>query len=313
MKEDLKIVFLDAATVSLEPEIEELAALGKLTLYKSTAPEEVIERATGCDVIITNKVKITKEVIDALPSLKMICEAATGTDNIDVEYATSRGIPVHNVKGYSTDSVVQLTFTMLLAVSTHIDYFDNAVKSGSYSRSGCFTDISKTYMELAGKKYGIIGLGNIGRKVAEVAKAFGMDVVYYPTSGKPHTDKYPAVYLDELMKNCDFISVHAPMNERTRNLITYEKLSLMKPTAYIFNLGRGGIINEEDLVKALNEGKLAGAGVDVFTKEPLPEDSPYLKVEDKSKILLTPHIGWASKEARQRLIEGIAQNIKSIL
>ena len=312
MKE-LKIVFLDAGTVTLEDNIEELSSIGTLKLYKSTPQDLVIERAAGCDVLITNKVKITKEVIDALPSLKMICEAATGTDNIDVEYATGKGIPVHNVKGYSTDSVVQLTFTMLLAISTHIQYFDNAVKSGSYGKSGCFTDITRSYMELAGKRYGIIGLGNIGSKVAEVATAFGMEVLYYPTSGKPHTDKYPAVYLDELMKNCDFISVHAPMNNRTRNLITYEKLSLMKPSAYIFNLGRGGIINEADLVRALNEGKLAGAGIDVFTSEPLPADSPYHNLIDKEKIILTPHIGWVSKEARQRLIEGIAKNIKNIL
>ncbi len=313
MIKDLKIVFLDAGTMGKDVSLDPIAEFGKLTTYEYTAPEEIITRAAGCDVLIVNKIKIGRKEIDAMPGLRIICEAATGTDNIDVEYATSKGIPVKNVKGYSSESVVQLTFTILLAVAGQIGYFDSAVKSGNYSKSNCFTDVSRAFLELSGKRYGIIGLGNIGGRVAEVAKAFGMDVVYYPTSGKPHSEKYPAVYLDEMMRTCDIISVHAPMNDNTRNLITYEKLALMKPTAFILNLGRGGIINEADLVRALNDNKLAGAGIDVFTKEPLPLDSPYMNVNDKSKIILTPHIGWCSREARMRLVEGIAANISSLV
>lgn len=313
MKKDLDIVFLDAGTIGRDILLDPLASIGKLTTYDYTLPEDVISRSKGCDILIVNKVKIGKKEIDSIPNLRLICEAATGTDNIDVEYAASKGIPVKNVKGYSTESVVQLTFTILLAVAGQIEYFDNAVKSGSYSKSNCFTDVSRAFLELSGKRYGIIGLGNIGSRVADIAKAFGMEVVYYPTSGKPHSEKYPAVYLDEMMRTCDVISIHAPMNDKTRNLITYDKLSLMKPTAYILNLGRGGIINEEDLVRALNENKLAGAGIDVFTKEPLPADSPYMKLKDKSKIILTPHIGWCSREARMRLVDGIADNIKLVV
>jgi lactate dehydrogenase-like 2-hydroxyacid dehydrogenase len=313
MTKELKIVFLDAGTIGKDVSLDPISSLGKLTTYQTTAPEEIVSRAAGCDVLIVNKIKIGRKEIDAMPGLRLICEAATGTDNIEVEYATLKGIPVKNVRAYSTESVVQLTFTILLAAAGQIDYFDNAVKSGSYSKSNCFTDVSRAFLELNGKRYGIIGLGNIGGRVAEIAKAFGMEVVYYPTSGKPHSEKYPAVYLDEMMRTCDVISIHAPMNDKTRNLITYDKLALMKPTAYLLNLGRGGIINEEDLVRALNDNKLAGAGIDVFTKEPLPAESPYLKLNDMSKIVLTPHIGWCSREARMRLVEGIASNIRGLI
>ena len=200
---------------------------------------------------------------------------------------------------------------MVLSMVGQMQYFDSAVKSGNYSKGPSFTDVSKVFWELKGKRYGVVGLGNIGGKVAKIAQAFGMEVVYYSTSGNPHSEEFKAVSLEELMSECDVISVHCPLNERTNNLITYDKLKLMKPTAYIFNLGRGGIINETDLVTALNDGLLAGAGVDVFAKEPLPLDSPYFNVTDPSKILLTPHIGWASQEARTCLVEKIAENIRN--
>jgi glycerate dehydrogenase len=200
---------------------------------------------------------------------------------------------------------------MVLSLVGQLPYFDSAVKNGNYSKGPSFTDVSKCFWELKGKKYGVVGLGNIGSKVAHIAKAFGMEVVYYSTSGNPHSDEFEAVPLEKLMSECDVISVHCPLNERTNNLIGYEQLKLMKPSAYIINLGRGGIINEAELVQALNDNLMAGAGVDVFSKEPLPLDSPYFKVADPSKILLTPHIGWASQEARKCLVEKIAENIKN--
>ena len=307
----MKIVFLDADTIGSDISLSPIANLGEFTTYPFTKPDEVFDRIKDADVIITNKVIIGKEQVDADPKLKLICVAATGTNNVDIPYANSKGIPVKNAIGYSTESVVQITFAMVLTMVCKMSYFDNAVKSGNYSKGPSFTDVSKCFFELKGKKYGVIGLGNIGSKVARIAQAFGMEVVYYSTSGTAHSNEFKNVSLEELMQTCDVISVHAPLNERTNNLITYNYLKLMKPTAYIFNLGRGGIINEADIVQALNENLLAGAGIDVFCKEPLPLDSPYLKVNDPDKILLTPHIGWASKEARACLIDKIAENIKN--
>ena len=304
-----KIVFLDSDTIGGDISLEPISQQGELVTYPFTKPEEVFERIKDCDVIITNKVIIGKEQIDAAPNLKLICVAATGTNNVDIPYANSKGIPVKNAIGYSTESVVQVTFTILLSLLGQLPYFDKAVKSGNYSKGCSFTDVTRVFWELKGKKYGIIGLGNIGSKVAAIAKAFGMEVVYYATSGVAHSTEYEAVSLEKLMSECDVISVHCPLNERTNNLITYKELAMMKKSAYIINLGRGGIINEADLVQALNENLLAGAGVDVFTKEPLPADSPYFGIKDMDKVILTPHIGWASQEARKCLVDKIAENI----
>lgn len=306
-----KIVFLDADTIGADIAMEPITSLGEYTSYPFTEPQEVFERIKECDVLIVNKVIIGKEQIDAAPNLKLICVAATGTNNIDIPYANSKGVIVKNAIGYSTDSVVQITFSLVMSLVNQIGYFDNAVKSGNYSNGRSFTDVSKVFWQLKGKKYGVVGLGNIGSKVAKIAQAFDMDVVYYPTSGVAHSDEFKAVSLDELMQECDIISIHAPLNERTNNLIKYEHLKQMKKSAYIINLGRGGIINEADLVQALNEELIAGAGVDVFTKEPLPKESPYFGIKDMSKIILTPHIGWASQEARQCLVEKIAENIRN--
>ena len=306
-----KIVFLDADTIGADIDMSPISSLGEYVSYTFTTPEEVFERIKDCDVLIVNKVIIGKEQIDAAPNLKLVCVAATGTNNIDIPYANSKGVAVKNAIGYSTDSVVQITFSLVMALVNQIAYFDNAVKSGNYSNGRSFTDVSKVFWQLKGKKYGVVGLGNIGSRVAKIAQAFGMDVVYYPTSGVAHSDEFKAVSLDELMQECDIVSIHAPLNERTNDLIKYEHLKQMKKSAYIINLGRGGIINEADLVQALNENLLAGAGVDVFTKEPLPKESPYFNIKDKSKVILTPHIGWASQEARTCLVEKIAENIRN--
>ena len=264
-------------------------------------------------MLIINKVQIRRQQIDWGKNLKLICIAATGTNNVDLVYAASKGIPVKNVAGYSTESVAQVTMAMLLGLSCHTAYYDNKVKSGEYTRGNLVSDVTRKWGELSGQRLGIIGLGTIGSRVASLAEGFGMEVVYYATSGKPHSDKYQNLSLEELLKTSDFISVHAPLNERTLNLVTYDKLKLCKPTAKVINIGRGGIINEEDLVKALNDNLIEGIGIDVFSKEPIPEDSPYLKIEDKTKAILLPHIGWTSKEARVLLVAKIAENIKTVL
>ncbi len=305
----MKLVFLDAATmgnVSFEP----FEQLGEFTKYDNSTHEEAIERVKDVDVILHNKVNINKEVIDAAKNLKLICIAATGVNNIDVEYAQSKGIYVRNVAGYSTDSVVQVTFMHILSLVGGSQFFDQSVKNGSYSRSGMFTDPNWNWNELTGKTIGIIGLGNIGKRVAKIAEAFDMEVCYYSTSGTSHCKDYPCLPLEELLALSDIVSIHAPLNDNTRHLITKDHLALMKPTAYLINVGRGAIVVEEDLAEAVDNGVIAGAGIDVFAQEPIPLEHPYLHMKHPERILLSPHIAWASVEARNRLIGLMAENIK---
>ena len=308
----MKIVFLDADTmgdVSFAP----IERYGELVCYGRSTPEEALERVSDCNVLIVNKVRVTPELIDAAPSLELICEAATGVNNIDLEYAASKGIPVRNAVGYSTDSVVQATFMHLLSLAGEAQYFDEVVKSGRYSSGGIFTDVTKSWVELAGKTIGIVGMGNIGQKVARVAEAFGMKVCYYSTSGTSHCKDYPSVTLERLLSESDVVSVHAPLNERTSGLIGKEQLALMKPAAYILNLGRGGIVDESALAEAVDEGLIAGAALDVFASEPLPADNPLLNVVHPERLRLAPHVAWASVEARERLVGMIAGNIRDFL
>ena len=307
----LKIVFLDAQTLGNDISLAPVASLGEYVSYPSTRPEEVLDRIAGFDVVITNKVWMGKEQMDASPALKLICVAATGTNNVDTAYAASRGIPVLNAVDYSTESVTQVTWMHILGLVGKARYFDDYVKGGAYSASGCFTNAAVPFFELRGKTFGTVGLGHIGSRVAAVAEAFGMKVLYFPTSGKPHSDRYEAdTDLDSFLSRCDVVSVHCPLNERTNGLIGYDALARMKRDAVIVNMGRGGIVVEADLARALDEGLLAGAATDVFTKEPIPADHPYLQMQHPERLLLTPHIGWASREARICLVEKIAENIR---
>ena len=306
----LKIVFLDAQTLGSDISLAPVASLGEYVSYPFTKPEDVFDRIAGFDVVITNKVWMGKEQMDSSPALKLICVAATGTNNVDTAYAAAKGIPVRNAVDYSTESVTQVTWMHILNLVGKARYFDTYVKDGSYSASGCFTNAAVPFCELRGKTFGTVGLGNIGSRVAGVAEAFGMKVLYFPTSGKPHSDRYEAdTDLRSFLSRCDVVSVHCPLNARTDGLIGYAELAAMKPSAVIVNMGRGGIVVEADLVRALDEGLIAGAAADVFTKEPLPEAHPYRKVRHPERLLLTPHIGWASREARECLVAKIAENI----
>ncbi len=305
----MKLVFLDAATVG-DVSFEPFERLGEFVKYENSTQEEARERVKDVDVILMNKVWVGKELIDSAPNLKLICIAATGVNNIDVEYAASKGIPVRNVVGYSTDSVAQTTFMHMLSLVGGGPYFDESVKGGSYSRSGMFTDPNWNWWELAGKTIGIIGMGNIGKKVSAIAEAFGMKVCYYSTSGTGHCTDYPCLSLEELLKVSDVVSIHAPLNDRTRHLIGREQLALMKPTAYLVNVGRGAIVVEEELAEAVDNGVIAGAGIDVFAEEPLPLGHPYLNMKHPERMRLSPHIAWARIEARTRVIEMMAENIK---
>jgi len=305
----MKIAFLDAATmgdVSFEP----FERLGDFTRYETSTPEEARERVKDLDVLLINKVLVDRELIDSAPNLKLICIAATGVNNIDVGYAESKGIPVRNAVGYSTDSVVQATFMHILSLIGGAPYFDASVKSGSYSRSGMFTDPNWNWWELSGKTIGIIGMGNIGSKVAKIADAFGMNVCYFSTSGTGHCKEYPSLPLDELLRVSDIVSIHAPLNDRTKDLIGAQQLAQMKKSAYLVNAGRGAIVVEKDLAEAVDEGVISGAGIDVFVQEPIPEDHPYLKMKHPERMRLAPHVAWASVEARKRLVDIMAENIR---
>lgn len=307
------IVFLDQKTIGKVDNLKLLSKLGKLDSYESTAPEQVVERCKGKEIVIVNKVEMTEEVMTQLPDLKLICVAATGINNVDLNYTGNNGIEVKNVAGYSTDSVAQLTFTMLLYLVTKPYYYDTYVKSGAYSRSDSFTHHNEPFWELKGKRMGIIGLGTIGRQVARIAESFGMEVIFYSTTGRNNHISYKRFELEDLLKSSDVISIHAPLNNQTRDLITYDRMKLMRPCAILLNLGRGGIVNERDLAKALNENVIAAAGIDVMEQEPINADNPLLKLFDKEKILITPHMAWASKESRELLVEKIARNIEVYL
>ncbi len=307
----MKIVFLDAKTVG-DVNLSKIEELGELEVFETTKPSQTKQRVKDADIIITNKVVIDKSIMQNSPNLKLICVAATGMNNIDLESAKELKIEVKNVSNYSTDSVLQHTFSMLFYLIGSSSYYDNYVKSKSWSKSEIFTHLDRPFFEISGKEWGIIGLGSIGEAVARVATAFGANVSYYSTNKTPHSKKYSHKSLDELLRTSDIISIHSPLNKNTQNLISEDELNLLKSGAVLLNLGRGGIIDEVALAKKIDSSDIL-VGLDVTSSEPLPEDSPLLSIKNKNRLFITPHIAWASVEARERLIDGIAKNIESFL
>jgi glycerate dehydrogenase len=271
------------------------------------------EYIKDADVIIFNKAVMNEEMLKDAKNVKLLCVTATGYDNIDLDYARSRGIGVANVKAYSTPAVAQHTFALALYVLEKISYYDEYVKSGKYSAQSGFCNFDERYGELEGKTWGIIGMGNIGRKVAKIASAFGCNVIYYSTTGKNRVNGYEQVSFDDLLSRSDVLSIHCPLNDSTRGLIDITALKKMKSSAILVNVARGPIIIDEDLTKALEEGIIAGAGLDVLTKEPMPADNPLLRIQDSKKLIITPHMAWASVEARQRCADEVYLNIKAFL
>lgn len=307
----MNITFLDHKTVGELPNLSRLEDFGTVSWHATTAPEQVVERLQNQQIAITNKVAIDRHALDHSPDVRLICVAATGTDNVATEYAQEKGIAVMNVKGYSTASVAQLTWTLILTLRQRPAHFDRFVHSGEYAQHDIFTYFDPPFREIAGQRLGIIGLGTIGQQVATIGRAFGAEVVYYSSSGQHDHPDYARLSLPELLSTSDIVSVHAPLTERTENLITYEELRQLPKHALLINTGRGGIVHEGDLVRAIDEGLIGGAGIDVFTQEPLPEDHPYLRVKTPDRLLLTPHLAWASVEARTRLMEGVYENIRT--
>ena len=309
----MHIVLLDAKTLGDIPNLNALEKWGSVTYYQTTRPDQTLERIRNADIVVTNKVVLDQSIIEQATRLQLICVAATGTNNIDKTAAEKRGIPVKNAVDYSTPSVAQCTFAVLFQLMMNIPYFDRYVKDGSYADSGLFTHFGPGFHELTGQRFGIIGLGTIGRRVAQIADAFGAEVVYYSASGQNTQQPYTRLELDEFLRTCDIVSIHAPLNEHTARLIQYERLKQMKKTALLLNMGRGGIVDEADLARALDERIIAGAGIDVFEQEPIRADNPLLHITRKEALVLTPHLAWASIETRVRLMEKIGQNIDAFL
>jgi glycerate dehydrogenase len=307
----MKIVLLDALTFGAT-DLSGFDRLGEVTIHQTSSKEETESRIEDATVVVTNKVLITRAFMQNAKKLKLICIAATGMNNVDLVAAKELGIAVKNVAGYSTDSVIQHTFSMLFYLLGHSRYYDESVKDGSYSRSKIFTDVSQPFFEVKGKRWGIVGLGAIGRGVANIASAFGAEVVYFSTSGIQREEPYKRVALQELLESCDIITIHAPLNEKTDNLLDYQELLQCKEGATLLNLGRGGIINEEAVAKIIDE-RVLFFGLDVLTQEPMRENHPLLEVKNSDKLYITPHIAWTSVEAREKLITSVIENIKCAL
>lgn len=309
----MKLVFLDKKTIGDDMDFTQFHELGEVVEYDFTSPEEVPARVADADVVIVNKVPVNAQTIYTAQNLKLVCVTATGTNNLDKGYLAERGIAWRNAAGYSTESVAQHTFAMLFYLMEHLRYYDDYVKEGHYVDDVMFTHFAKTFCQLTGKTWGIIGLGAIGRRVAEIARLFGAEILYYSASGAPEQKGYLQVDFDTLLRKSDIVSVHAPLNTYTEGLMNAYAFSVMQPHAIFLNLGRGPIVVEKALVDALNAGKIAAAGLDVLCREPMAPDSPLLEVQDKSRLLITPHIAWASVEARTNLMNIVAGQIKEFI
>lgn len=306
----MKIVFLDVKTIGEDIDLSGYEALGEVVKYDFSTSEQARERTRDADVIILNKVEINEKSIGDADKLKLVCVTATGTNNLDKEYLAERGIAWRNVAGYSTETVAQHTFALLFYLFEKLSYYDDYVKSEKYIGDVSFTHFDHVFHELTGKTWGIIGLGNIGRRVADIAKMFGCHVIYYSTSGNNSQPGYERVEFDELLEKSDIVSVHAPLTEETQGLMDAKAFSKMKESAIFLNLGRGPIVVEKDLADALDNGDIAAAGLDVLSVEPMREDNPLRRIKDSEKLIITPHIAWASVEARTRLMEIILGQIK---
>lgn len=306
----MKIVFLDADSLGSDADYSQFEKLGEVVKYPVSSPEEVPARITDADVIAVNKVPVNEMTIGTAQNLKLVCVTATGTNNLDKDYLARRGIEWRNAAGYSTESVAQHTFAMLFYLLERLPYYDEYIKKGAYARSPLFTHFGAPFHELGNLTWGILGLGAIGRKVAGIAEAFGAKVIYYSASGAPAQEGYHQVDFDTLLGESDILSIHAPLNEYTEGIMNADAFRKMKPGAILLNLGRGPIVNEQDLADALNTGEIQAAALDVLSEEPMRKDSPFFQINEPDRLLITPHIAWAAVEARQRLMKIVAEHIR---
>lgn len=309
----MKIVLLDVKTIGEDIDLSGYDALGEVVKYDFTSSEEMPKRVEDADIIVLNKGLVNEATIGQAKKLKLVCVTATGTNNLDKEYLAKRGIEWRNVAGYSTESVAQHTFALLFYLVEKLNYYDSYVKEGRYVNDRIFTHFAEHFYQISGKTWGIIGLGAIGRRVADLAKAFGAKVIYYSTSGKNDQKEYERVDLPTLLSSSDIISVHAPLTPETDHLMNREAFAQMKPTAIFLNLGRGAIVDEQALADALKENRIAAAGLDVLAVEPMEPENPLLSIKDSKKLVITPHIAWASVEARTNLMNIVLGQIQDYI
>lgn len=309
----MKIVILERNSVGLDISVEEIEKLGETTTYPNTTEADVREKIRDAEIIVANKAPLSRAVLEQAPKVKLICEFATGYDNVDIAYCRERGIRVANVVNYSTDAVAQHTFALCFYVLEKLRHYDDYVKSGTYAAQDRFSNFDLPFTELAGKTWGIVGMGNIGKKVAGIAKAFGCQVIFYSASGSSTCTEYERVELKELLSRSDFLSLHCPLSDKTRDLINEEALRKMKKNAILINVARGPVVNDAALYQALTEGWIAGAGLDVTSTEPMKPSNPLSRIMDSSRLIITPHLAWASTEARYRCVSETCKNIEAFL
>lgn len=309
----MKIVILERNSVGLDTSVDEISECGDVTSYPNTTADDVKEKIKDAEIIIANKAPLNEDTLKDALHVKLICEFATGYDNVDLAYCKSRGIKVANVVNYSTDAVAQHTFALCFYVLEKLRHYDEYVKSGAYAAQDRFSNFDLPFTELSGKTWGIVGMGNIGRKVAGIAQVFGCRVIFYSASGKSTCTEYERVDFDTLLKESDFLSLHCPLSDRTRNLINLEALKKMKRSAILVNVARGPVVNDGDLYTALMEEYIAGAGLDVTSTEPMKDTNPLSKIKDSSRLIITPHLAWASTEARRRCVSETCKNIEAFL
>ncbi|MDE7287339.1 MAG: D-2-hydroxyacid dehydrogenase [Lachnospiraceae bacterium] len=309
----MKIVVLERNSVGQDVSMDAIGELGEMTVYPNTTAEDVKEKITDAEIIVANKAPLNEDTLKGAGQVKLICEFATGYDNVDLEYCKSRGIKVANVVNYSTDAVSQHTFALCFYVLEKLRHYDEYVKSGAYAAQDRFSNFDLPFTELAGKTWGIVGMGNIGKKVAQIAEAFGCKVIFYSASGNSTCTAYERVEFDTLLAESDFLSLHCPLSDKTRNLINLDALKKMKKSAILINVARGPVVNDEDLYTALTQEYIAGAGLDVTSTEPMRDSNPLSKIMDSNKLLITPHLAWASNEARNRCVFETCKNIEAFL
>ena len=306
----MTIVILDYATLGYDLDLTPAEKFGKVVKYENSTVEEASERVAEADVIIVNKIKMNEAVLKNAKNLKLICETATGYDNIDLDYCRKRGILVSNTPAYSSQCVAQVTVSMVCSLATHLKEYRECVASGKYTEAGVPNSLVPIYHELCGKTWGIIGYGNIGKAVGKIADAFGCKVI---VNKRTPVSECECVSVDELISRADIISIHCPLNENTKNLIDVRELSMMKKDAILVNVARGGVWNEEAVANAILNGEIGAMGCDVFTKEPFDTNHPFYKIKDFDNVLLTPHMAWGSFESRTRCYSTVISNIEAYL
>lgn len=309
----MKIVVLERNSAGTDIDVSCFEKFGEVTYYPNTVAENTAERIKDADIVIANKAPLNETTMKDAPNIKLICLFATGFDNVDTVYCKSRGIKVANVVNYCTPAVAQHTMLLALMLTEKIAFYDQYVKSGTYSAQDRFSNFDRAFCDLNGKTWGIVGMGNIGRKVAGLAQAFGCKVIFYSASGKSTCTEYQRVDLDTLLAESDILSLHCPLSDRTRGLINKEALEKMKETAILINVARGPVVDTQALYDALIHNRIAAAGLDVLEKEPMTRDNPLAQIKDSTKLVITPHMSWASVESRTKLVQEVYLNIEAFL